>query len=188
MAEPRRGWGTLAAVVAGAALLALAAWLVFRQADVDRDGAAPTMRPPAAAVGGMLQGSKIGDAKSAAGERLPVFDLKLPQSVTVGKIDAATYTITSATVEPRNAESTTLLLQVRMRNTGPYPTNFWDASFRLVAHDAVIPASGGLNALVEGRSDSALERVQFVVPRSSVPRALRIEHAGETTEVPLQLR
>jgi hypothetical protein len=184
MAEPRRGWITLVVVIAGAALLALAAWLAFRPGTTARSGVGSA----GPAVGGMLQGSKIGDARSAPGERLPVVEMQLPQSVTVGKIDAATYTIASAAVEPRNAESITVVLQVRMRNSGSYQANFWDRSFRLVAHDAVIPASGGLNALVEGRSDAALERVQFVVPRSSVPRALRIEFAGESTEVPLRLR
>jgi hypothetical protein len=74
-----------------------------------------------------------------------------------------------------------------MRNPGPYPTNFWDASFRLVTHNAVIAASGGLNVLVEGRSDSAAERVMFVVPNTSVPRALRIDFRGESTELPLRL-
>lgn len=186
--QPRRGWQLLAIVVVGVVLVALAAWLVVRQANVGRNGAASTQQTSGATVGGILQGSKIADAKPAAGERLPVVELQLPQAVTVGRMDAATFTITSAVAEARNAESITLVLQVRMRNSGPYPTNFWDASFRLVTHNAIIPASGGLNALVEGRSDSALERVQFIVPRTSVPRGLMIELAGESTEVPLQLR
>lgn len=107
--------------------------------------------------------------------------------MTVGKGDGVTFVIESAVTEARNAESLKLVLQVRMRNAEPYPANFWDASFRLVTHNTVIPASGGLNALVEGRSDSALERVQFVVPNNSVPRALRIDFAGESTEIPLRV-
>lgn len=184
MAEPRRGWITLVVVIAGAALLALAALLAFRSGTTGRSGA----ESAGPAVGGMLQGSKISDARSATAERVPVVEMQLPQSVTVGKIDAATYTITSAVVEPRNAESFTLALQVRMRNSGSYQANFWDRSFRLVTHDSVIAASSGLNALVEGRSDSAVERVLFVVPRGSVPRGLTIEFAGESTEVSLRLR
>jgi len=126
-------------------------------------------------------------ATGAAGARLPVVELTAPQSVTVGKGDAVTFVIESAAAEARNAESINLVLRVRMRNPGPYATNFWDASFRLVTHNAVIAASGGLNVLVEGRSDSASERVLFVVPNTSVPRALRIEFREESTELSLRL-
>jgi hypothetical protein len=139
------------------------------------------------AAGGLLQGAASAGPATATTARLPVVELATPQSVTVGKGDGVAFVIESAATEARNAESIKLVLQVRMRNLGPYQTNFWDASFRLVTHNAVIAASGGLNALVDGRSDSALERVQFVVPTSSVPRALRIDFGGESTELPLRL-
>lgn len=185
MAETRRSRRSGVVVAVLAAVLGVLP--ACKQPEPAANTAAPA-RDAKPAAGGLLQGAKSGvPATGAEGARLPVVELAMPQSVTVGKGDAVTFVIESATTEARNAESINLVLRVRMRNPGPYATNFWDASFRLVSHNAVIAASGGLNVLVEGRSDSASERVLFVVPNSSVPRALRIEFREESTELPLRL-
>jgi hypothetical protein len=187
----RPWWRNAVVLLAAALIIALAAWLALRPALLGSG----TVAPPApssddkARPGGLLQGSSTAtNADGARPGRLPMVELQTPQTVIVGKYDAVTYTIGSAAVEARNAESVSLVLQVRMRNASRYPVNFWDASFQLVANDAAaITASGGLNVLVEGRSESAFEPVQFPVPRNSAPRALRIEFGGESTEVPLRL-
>jgi len=150
----------------------------------------PAAKPAADAAAGPLKGIVAGAGLSAAAAgkegRAPVLDFAVPRTVAVGKSDDVSFSIQQAVVEPRNPDSVRVVLLVRLSNRARYPVNFWDASFRLVAHDAVIPASGGLNAVVDGNSDSALERVLFIVPLSSVPRALRIERDGETVELPLR--
>lgn len=150
------------------------------------DAAKPVADAGVSAVKGIVAGAGLSAATAGKEGRTPVLDFSVPRTVAVGTADTISFVIQSAAVEPRNPDSVRVVLLMRLSNRGAYPTNFWDASFRLVAHDAVIPASGGLNALVDARSDSALERVQFVVPMSSVPRALRIEHGGETVELPLR--
>lgn len=118
----------------------------------------------------------------------PVLEFAVPRTVGVGKSDDVSFVIQGASIEPRNPESVRVVLLVRMNNRSAYPANLWDASFRLLTHNSVIPANGGLNEIVAPRSDSALERVQFVVPLTSTPRALKIEHGGETVELPLRFQ
>jgi hypothetical protein len=77
---------------------------------------------------------------------------------------------------------------VRLNNTQGYAANFWDDSFRLVTEDEIIPASGGLNDVVDARSFSAERRVVFNVPNRAKVRALRISYADETTDLPLRLQ
>lgn len=150
------------------------------------DAAKPGADAGVSAIKGIVAGAGLSAGAAGKEGRTPTLEFSVPRTVAVGTADTVSFVIQSATVEPRNPDSVRVVLLMRLSNRGPYPTNFWDASFRLVAHDAVIPASGGLNAVIDARSDSALERVQFVVPMSSVPRALRIEHGGETVELPLR--
>jgi plastocyanin len=116
----------------------------------------------------------------------PMVEFTLPQTVTVGKGDGVKFTFTQATVEPRNAETLTLLLQARMSNPGQYPANFWDNSFRLRTHNAVVAASGGVNEVVPGGADSPMRTLRFTVNRGSIPSALLIDYGGESTELPLR--
>jgi len=146
----------------------------------------PATETGVTAIKGIVAGAGLSAAAAGKEGRTPTLEFSTPRTVAVGTADTVSFVIQSATVEPRNPDSVRVVLLMRLSNRGPYPTNFWDASFRVVAHDAVIPASGGLNVVVDARSDSALERVQFVVPMSSVPRVLRIEHGGETVELPLR--
>ncbi len=52
----------------------------------------------------------------------------------------------------------------------------------------MIAANGGLGETVGAGMESALERVQFVVPINSVPQALKIEFGGESMELPLTFK
>lgn len=142
--------------------------------------------PPAVPFKGLASGAGFGQAAPNGGDRIPKLEFAVPQTVAVGKSDEVSFVIQGASIEPRNPESVRLVLLMRLNNRSAYGVNFWDSSFRLITHNATIPASGGLNVLVDGRSDSALEKVQFVVPLSSAPRALKIEFGGEAVELPLR--
>lgn len=85
------------------------------------------------------------------------------------------------------APAATVLL-IRMHNKQRQAATFADENFRLLTKDSVIPANGGLSETIEAGADSTLERVQFVVPLGSAPRALKIEHDGEAIEVPIGLK
>jgi len=98
-----------------------------------------------------------------------------------------TFTFTRATVESRNAETATLLVDVRMSNRGKYPANFWDQSFRLRTNDGNVAASGGLNEVVPGGAESSHGVLRFSVALASAPSALQIEYGGQTTQLPLRL-
>lgn len=141
---------------------------------------------PKAPMKGIVAGAGVDPNAPKAEGRPPVLEFAVPRTVAVGKSDDVSFVIQGASIEPRNPESVRLVLLVRMNNRSAYGANLWDASFRLITHNAVIPANGGLNVLVDPRSDSMLERVQFVVPLASVPRALKIEHGGEAVELPLR--
>ncbi|MGH6609388.1 MAG: hypothetical protein ACRECQ_03940 [Burkholderiaceae bacterium] len=98
------------------------------------------------------------------------------------------FTIDEAIIEPRNSESVRVVFLVRMHNAQSAPATFADESFRLLTKDSSIAANGGLSETVGANKDSPLERVQFVVPLSSPPRALQIEHGGEKVELPVAFK
>ena len=81
-----------------------------------------------------------------------------------------------------------LVLLVRMLNKQRQAADFSDQNFRLITNDSVIAANGGLGETVGAGTESALERVQFLVPVNAVPRALKIEFGGEATELPLTFK
>ncbi|MGH6622748.1 MAG: hypothetical protein ACREBN_02195 [Burkholderiaceae bacterium] len=146
----------------------------------------PAPASPTVPLKGISAGAGINANTPRSADKPPVLEFAVPRTVGVGKGDDVSFVIQGASIEPRNPESVRVVLLVRMNNRSAYPANLWDASFRLLTHNSVIAANGGLNVVVDGRSDSALERVQFVVPLTSTPRALKIEHGGETVELPLR--
>jgi hypothetical protein len=148
--------------------------------------AEPAPSNPTVPLKGISAGAGINANATRSGDKPPVLEFATPRTVVVGKGDDVSFVIQGASIEPRNPESVRVVLLVRMNNRSAYPANLWDASFRLLTQNSVIPANGGLNEVVAARSDSALERVQFVVPLTSTPRALKIEHGGETVELPLR--
>lgn len=154
--------------------------------DEPKSASEPTATP-VAPFKGIAAGAGMDPAGAPRVEdKPPTVEFAVPRTVAVGKSDDVSFVIQSATIEPRNPESVRLVLLVRLSNRSGLSVNFWDSSFRLLTHNSTIPASGGLNALVDARSDSMLERVQFVVPLTSAPRALKIDHGGESVELPLR--
>lgn len=147
----------------------------------------PAPANPTVPLKGIAAGAGL-NSSTPMSSKPPVLEFAVPRTVGVGKSDDVSFVIQGASIEPRNPESVRVVLLVRMNNRSAYPANLWDASFRLLTHNSVIPANGGLNEIVAPRSDSALERVQFVVPLTSTPRALKIEHGGETVELPLRFQ
>ena len=140
---------------------------------------APSATPEAASA----PAATAADASSAP-STLPTIDFSVPRTVAVGKGGEVSFTIAEVAIEPRNSESMRVLL-VRLLNKQRQAADFVDENFRLLTQDSVIAASGGLGETVGAGSESALERVQFLVPINSVPRALKIEFGGEATELPL---
>lgn len=118
----------------------------------------------------------------------PTVDFSVPRTVAAGKAGDILFTIAEVATEPRNSESMRLVLLVRMQNKQRQAADFADENFRLVTQDSVIAANGGLGETIGAGMESALERVQFVVPINSVPRALKIELGGESTELPLTFK
>lgn len=123
-------------------------------------------------------------APPTAVDRAPTLDFATPRTVPVGKSDELSFTIAEATVEPRNPESVRLVFLIRMHNKQRQAANFGDENFHVLTQSAAIAANGGVSETIEAGSESTLQRVQFVVPISSRPRALQIEHGGEAVELP----
>ena len=161
--------------------------------------APPNTAAPAAASPAAQAASPVTPDASAAAETAsadassaplakPTVDFAVPQTVAVGKGGDVSYTIAEVAIEPRNSESMRLVLLVRMLNKQRQAADLTDQNFQLLTQNSVIAASGGLGETISAGGESALERVQFVVPVNSVPRALKIEFGGEATELPLTFK
>jgi hypothetical protein len=111
---------------------------------------------------------------------------RAPAAGTEVRLAHAVYRILEARVEPRNMEQLTLRLTVRMTNTGRYPDNFWDSTFRLLVDGVPRAPVSNLNKLVLDNSAEEGE-VEFVVPAVTQTTMLRLSHANESTEIPVDL-
>lgn len=98
----------------------------------------------------------------------------------------AKYKILKAQLAPYNTGNLALTLTVRMTNTGKYPTNFWDESFRLLIDDVPKAPISELNKLVNGESADE-GNVLFVIPANVKSATLRIHLGDDSTDVPLSL-
>lgn len=189
----RSWWQTMAGLMTGISALVIAfAVLLIALHQIGVIGTrSPVATAPDAATAERTKNANSPPRSLAAGAGVadsgPKVSFAVPRTVSLGKADNLSYAIRTVTVEPRNTESVRLVFMVRMHNQQPYPANFWDDSFRLLTDDGVIAASGGLNAVVDARSSSAEQPVIFIVPKQSAPRALRIQYAGESTELPVRL-
>ena len=144
--------------------------------------------PPSAADGYSVPTPPAAADAPSAPAIAPTVEFPVPRTVAAGKAGDVSFTIAEVLTEPRNSESMRLVLLVRMLNKQRQAADFSDENFRLITRDSVIAANGGLGETVGAGMESALERVQFVVPMSSVPRALKIEFGGESTELPLTFK
>ena len=96
------------------------------------------------------------------------------------------FTVLEAALVPRNSESSTLTLRVRLLNNRNYAVNFWDSQFRLLVDGIPRAPTGGLNTIVQGNAAEDGE-VRFNVPRSATHPKLRILFGDEKTDIPLTL-
>jgi hypothetical protein len=200
MSEMKHGhwWQSAPGIMlSGALLLAAVAVLlvVLHRIGVlgEREATRATPEASGARPQGNVPPTAEGEARSlVAGSGIAEQPTKVifawPRDITLGKENNVTYTVRYPSIEPRNAESVRLVLMVRLNNQQAYQANFWDASFRLVTENEVIPASGGLNVVVDARSFSAEQRIVFNVPNRATVRALRISYLDESTDLPLRLQ
>jgi hypothetical protein len=200
MSEMKHGhwWQSAPGIMlSGALLLAAVAVLlvVLHRIGVlgEREATRATPEASGARPQGNVPPTAEGEARSlVAGSGIAEQPTKVifawPRDITLGKENNVTYTVRYPSIEPRNAESVRLVLMVRLNNQQAYPANFWDASFRLVTENEVIPASGGLNMVVDARSFSAEQRIVFNVPNRATVHALRISYLDESTDLPLRLQ
>ena len=105
------------------------------------------------------------------------------RSYTLGEVE---FTLLDASLAPRNSESSTLTIRVRLLNNRDYPVNFWDSQFRLLVDSIPRAPNSGLNVVVEGNAADEGE-ITFIVPKSATDPQLRILFADEKTDIPLSL-
>jgi hypothetical protein len=99
---------------------------------------------------------------------------------------AAVVTILSAQVAPIDAARRTLTFDVRYRNAGRYPANFWSSSYRLIVADVPREPTNLLDEVVA--PDSAKEgEVVFDLPRGAKDVTLQISAGDEKTRLPFRL-
>ena len=103
------------------------------------------------------------------------------------RLGAVTFTLRTAHLAPRTSEKDTLHVRVRMTNDQRTDANFWDSSFRLLVDGLPMEPVSGLNEVVPGHAVKDGD-VLFVIPHGTTGATLKITHANDSTEIPLQLR
>jgi hypothetical protein len=102
------------------------------------------------------------------------------------RFEGAVFTVLSADLSQRTAETDTLTIRIRMFNERDFPANLLDDEFRLLIEGVPRAPVSGLNELVSGQSAQDGD-VTFVVPRATRDVQLRIAYSGGKTDIPLQL-
>ena len=105
------------------------------------------------------------------------------RAYTLGEVE---FTLLDASLVPRNSESSTLTIHVRLLNNRSTAVNFWDSEFRLLVDNIPRAPNSGLNLVVEGNA-AAEGDVRFIVPKSATQPQLRILFADEKTDIPVTL-
>lgn len=147
-------------------LVAVAAWLLR--------GAAPPERPAASGV-----------SAAASAEPGPAVAIDVPARSEI-RLGDVIFAILSGSVQSRG-DTTRVWLRVRASNEHlSAATNVLDGSFRLMLGDVAVPATGGLNEILGHRSLRQYV-VRFDVPSGGTDARLRIEHAGGTASIPIEL-
>lgn len=160
--------GRLFAGMAGVILIALSLYL-------STQGPAPDSSAPATAAAGTSA------APAAAG-----YPIELPAGQVV-KGEERTYTLLKIALDTHEIDRLALIFTIRMNNQSAYPTNFWSASFRLLADDVPVAPFNELNELVE--SNAAQEgTISFTIPAATRKAALQIEEFGpDAAALPIAL-
>ena len=177
-------------LVAGLAFLGVA---VFRRIT-DRLDAGPKGRLFAGLIGVVLVALSLylsatagptrditfGDAAlqqdAPATQSNTAYPAELPAGQEV-KGEDRTYTILRIELDRHEIDQLALTFTIRMTNRSQYPTNFWNASFRLLADDVPIAPIGDLNEVVDG--NAAKEgTLKFAIPAKTQELALQIDKLG----------
>jgi hypothetical protein len=95
------------------------------------------------------------------------------------------YAVVAGSVQ-RRGMGMRVWLRMRASNEGFYNASFWDDSFRLVAGGQTIPATGGLNEILERRSIRQ-GVIRFDLPTVQRTAILRISHQNRSADLPLDL-
>lgn len=157
--------GRLFAGMIGIALVVLSLYLSLSGPKPDEPS---TAAPASTATGG-------GQAATAV---LPAgtYPVELPAGQEV-KGEDRTYTILKIELDRHEIDQLSVTFTIRMANQSSYPTNFWNASFRLLADDVPVAPNGDLNEVVDG--NAAKEgAVTFAIPAKTQEVALQIDKLG----------
>lgn len=98
-----------------------------------------------------------------------------------------TYTILKIELDRHEIDQLALTFTIRMTNRSQYPTNFWNASFRLLADDVPVAPVGDLNEVVDGNAakDGTLK---FAIPAKTQKVALQVDKLGpDAPSLPIAL-
>ena len=104
------------------------------------------------------------------------YPIELPAGQEV-KGEDRSYGILKIVLDRHEIDQLSLAFTIRMTNQSQYPTNFWDASFRLLADGVPVAPIGGLNELVDGNAakDGV---VKFAIPAKTQKVALQVDKLG----------
>jgi hypothetical protein len=103
------------------------------------------------------------------------------------RLGKVTFTLLQAEVTPRTTEKDGLHVRLRLSNHQRTDANFWDSSFRLIVDGVPVAPASGLNEVVPGQAAKDGD-VLFVIPHGTTGATLKITHANDNTEIPLQLK
>ena len=104
------------------------------------------------------------------------YPVELPAGQEV-KGEDRTYTILKIELDLHEIDQLALTFTIRMTNQSQYPTNFWNASFRLLADDVPVAPIGDLNEVVDG--NAAKEgTLKFAISAKTQMVALQVDKLG----------
>lgn len=209
--EPRKSWwhtlpGILTSVTAtitalGGLVIAInqTNWFSSPEPDAVRPEAEIATEAASSSSGALPQPSPVVDRASDSGglalspRESAAADPPLSGGATVmlpamrtHALSEAEFTLLDAALAPRNSESSTLTIRVRLLNNTKYAVNFWDDQFRLLVDGIPRAPNSGLNTIVQGNAAEDGE-IRFNVPKSATHPKLRILFGDETTDIPLTL-
>lgn len=157
--------GRLFAGMIGIALVVLSLYLSLSGLKSDEPS---TAAPASTATGGSQAATAVVPAVA--------YPVELPAGQEV-KGEDRTYTILKIELDRHEIDQLSLTFTIRMANQSSYPTNFWNASFRLLADDVPVAPIGDLNEVVDG--NAAKEgAVTFAIPAKTQEVALQIDKLG----------
>lgn len=208
--KPKNWWQTLPGIMTGlAATLTAAAglvvavkqtgWLDSKRATVTAPSASsePVLQAKPA-VARPMEGASVREAAGTGAGAPAAFAtphsirrLALPEirDYTLQHklgFQKATFTLLKAELESQTTETVSVKIRVRALNLDRYDMNFWARSFRLTVDGAPMAPSSELNELVASNSAKEAD-LSFIVPRTAQAATLKILHADQSTEIPLDL-